>query len=151
MVSLKGNIILSYLNTITGIVFPLITFPYATRVLFSEGIGTIDFLNSIINYIVLLTGLGIPFYGVREIAKCRNDIQQCQQKTLELAILNLSLCALGYVVVYILGTFISRIHTNLSLFYILTCGMCDMLVLLRKRKRRLDTLCLYCRRCHSWK
>ena len=123
MVSLKGNIILSYLNTITGIVFPLITFPYATRVLFSEGIGTIDFLNSIINYIVLLTGLGIPFYGVREIAKCRNDIQQCQQKTLELAILNLSLCALGYVVVYILGTFISRIHTNLSLFYILSLSI----------------------------
>ena len=57
MTSLKGNIILNYLNTLTGILFPLITFPYATRILHPEGIGTIDFLNSIINYILLFSAL----------------------------------------------------------------------------------------------
>ncbi len=43
MSSIKTNIILNGLNTITGIVFPVITFPYAARVLLPEGIGTVNF------------------------------------------------------------------------------------------------------------
>ena len=33
MPSIKNNIILNGLNTITGIIFPIITFPYAARIL----------------------------------------------------------------------------------------------------------------------
>ena len=74
MPSLKTNVALNFLNTVTGIVFPVITFPYAARVLLPEGIGAVNFLQSIVAYIVLLTSLGIPMYAVREVAKYRDDV-----------------------------------------------------------------------------
>ena len=55
MASVKGNVVLNALNTITSIIFPIITFPYAARILLPEGLGTVNFLNSIVSYIVLFT------------------------------------------------------------------------------------------------
>lgn len=120
MSSLKGNIILNYINTISGLIFPIITFPYAARVLMPEGIGLVNFQNSIIGYIVLLTSLGIPLYGVREIAQCRSDIELRDRVTVEILILSISLCLLGYIVVWLLGTYVPRIHEEATLFYILS-------------------------------
>lgn len=120
MSSLKGNIILNYINTISGLIFPIITFPYAARVLMPEGIGVVNFQNSIIGYIVLLTSLGIPLYAVREIAKCRNDLEVRDRTTMEILILSVLLCFLGYVIVWLLGVYVHRIHEEATLFYILS-------------------------------
>lgn len=120
MSSLKGNIVLNYINTISGLIFPIITFPYAARVLMPEGIGVVNFQNSIIGYIVLLTSLGIPLYAVREIAKCRNDLELRDRTTMEILILSILLCLLGYIVVWLLGTYVPRIHEEATLFYILS-------------------------------
>lgn len=67
MASLKTNVILNFINAVTGIIFPVVTFPYAARVLLPEGIGTVNFLQSIVAYIVLLTSLGIPMYAVERL------------------------------------------------------------------------------------
>jgi len=120
MSSLKGNIILNYINTISGLIFPIITFPYAARVLMPEGIGVVNFQNSIIGYIILFTSLGIPLYAVREIAKCRNDLELRDRTTIEILILSISLSLFGYVVVWLLGEFVPRIHEEATLFYILS-------------------------------
>lgn len=120
MSSLKGNIILNYINTISGLIFPIITFPYAARVLMPEGIGLVNFQNSIIGYIVLFTSLGIPLYAVREIAKCRNDLELRDRTTIEILILSVLLSLLGYVAVWLLGAYVPRIHEEATLFYILS-------------------------------
>ncbi len=120
MASVKGNIILNGINTVTGILFPVITFPYAARVLMPEGIGAINFLNSIIGYIVLLTSLGIPMYAVKEVAKYRDDKAKCDQITVEIIILSFILCLLGYVAVWTLAEYVPQIHQQASLFYILS-------------------------------
>ena len=104
----------------TGILFPVITFPYAARVLMPEGIGAINFLNSIIGYIVLLTSLGIPMYAVKEVAKYRDDKAKRDQITVEIIILSFILCLLGYVAVWILAKYVPQIHQQASLFYILS-------------------------------
>lgn len=123
MNSLKNNIILSYINTISSVIFPIITFPYAARILQPEGIGLVDFQNSIINYIILLTGLGIPFYGVREIAKYRDNIQLRNKKLTEITLLNLFLCILGYILVFFLSMYVPKIRTNILLFYVLSSAI----------------------------
>lgn len=120
MSSLKGNIILNYIYSISGLIFPIITFPYAARVLMPEGIGVVNFQNSIIGYIILFTSLGIPLYAVREIAKCRNDLELRDRTTIEILILSISLSLLGYVAVWLLGEFVPRIHEEATLFYILS-------------------------------
>lgn len=120
MSSLKTNIVLNFINTITGIIFPVITFPYAARVLLPDGIGVVNFLQSIVAYIVLLTSLGIPMYAVREVAKYRDNVAVRNRITLEILLLSLMLCVFGYIGVWLLGIYVFRIHAQLGLFYILS-------------------------------
>ena len=120
MSSIKDNILLNGLNTVTGILFPVFTFPYAARVLLPEGIGTINFYNSLIGYIVLLTSLGIPLYAVKEVAKYRDNKVERDKTTVEIIILSTILCALGYIVVWLLAKYVPQIHKQTSLFYILS-------------------------------
>ena len=101
MSSLKGNILLNGINTVTSILFPIITFPYAARVL--SGIGIVNFQLSIINYIVLLTSLGIPLYAVKEIAKYQDNKQQRDKTAIEILFLSNILCLAGYILVIILA------------------------------------------------
>lgn len=123
MPSLKKNIILNGLNTVTAVIFPVITFPYAARVLLPEGIGTINFLNSIVGYIILFTTLGIPMYAVKEIVKFRNDLESRNQLTVEIILFSLILCLSGYVAVWVLASFVPQIHQNATLFYILSLSI----------------------------
>ncbi len=97
MASVKSNILLNGLNTVTSIIFPVITFPYAARILLPDGIGAVNFLNSIISYIILLTSLGIPMYAVKEIAKYRDNKEQRDRITVEIIILSAFLSLLGYI------------------------------------------------------
>ncbi|MFR7974624.1 MAG: oligosaccharide flippase family protein [Lacrimispora saccharolytica] len=60
--SLKKNALLNAIRQITSALFPLITVPYATRVLGAEHYGLVNFSASIINYFVLIAGLGISSY-----------------------------------------------------------------------------------------
>lgn len=46
--SLKVNFVFNFANTIFGLLFPLITFPYISRVLLADGIGLVQFFQSII-------------------------------------------------------------------------------------------------------
>ena len=57
--SIKINAVLNTIQTLMSMLFPLITFPYASRVLSVESIGKYNFSNSIISYFALLAGLGI--------------------------------------------------------------------------------------------
>lgn len=120
MSSIKGNILLNGINTITSLLFPVITFPYAARILLPEGIGAVNFLNSIIGYIVLFTSLGIPLYAVKEIAKYRDNRTERDKITIEIFLLSSSLCILGYIAVWILAKYVPQIHQQASLFYILS-------------------------------
>ena len=120
MPSIRSNIILNGLNTITGIIFPIITFPYAARILLPQGIGIINFQLAIINYIVLLTSLGIPLYGVKEIAKHQDNKLQRDKVTIELLVLSFLLCFLGYLIVWMLASFVPEIRQHAVLFWILS-------------------------------
>ena len=123
MASVKKNIVLNALNTVTSIIFPIITFPYAARVLLPEGIGTVNFLNGIVAYIVLLTSLGIPLYAVKEVAKYQNDLYQRNKITAEILALSFVLCLIGYVAVWVLAEFVPQIHKQEALFYILSLSI----------------------------
>jgi len=118
--SIKKNLALNIINTVTTVFFPLITFPYASRIMGPSGIGEVNFLNSIIGYIVLFMSLGIPMYAVREIARVRDNAEQMNKTVLEILSLHLGLTFLGYVAVVIIGIFVPQVNANLPLFLILS-------------------------------
>ena len=67
--SVRRNFIYNLILTFSSYLFPLLTYPYVSRVLGVIGIGTCNFVDSIIDYFILFSGLGIGSYGVREIAR----------------------------------------------------------------------------------
>ena len=71
--SLQANYLLNLLRVFSIAVISIFTIPHVSRVLGPENLGKVEYIFTIINYFVLLSGLGIPMYGIREISKCRND------------------------------------------------------------------------------
>lgn len=118
--SLKTNYIFNLLNTVSGLLFPLITFPYASRILLADGIGQVNFFQSIIQYITMLTCLGIPMYAIREIAKVRDDIKERNKTAVEILLLHASLTFIGYIIVAILIETVTEIQVDIPLFLILS-------------------------------
>ena len=118
--SLKVNYIFNMLNTVTGLLFPLITFPYASRIMLADGIGQVNFFQSIIQYITLLTCLGIPMYAIRKIASVRDNVAERNKVAVEILLLHSTLSLIGYVIVALLAAFVSDIQVNIPLFFILS-------------------------------
>lgn len=121
--SVKVNYILNLTNIVLGIVFPLITFPYVTRILSPGGIGQVQFYSSIIEYVTIFTSLGIPLYAVREIAKVRDDVVQRNRITAEILTLHLLLSFIGYIIIGILSLTVPKISNNVPLFLILSLSI----------------------------
>lgn len=122
-VSLKRNFVLNLLNTVTGLLFPLITFPYASRILLPSGIGQVQFFQSIIDYIALCTSLGIPLYAVREISKIRNDKTLTSKISAEILLLHAMLTFGGYLIVLILISSVGKIQVDIPLFMLLSATL----------------------------
>lgn len=118
--SVKVNYILNLINTGTQMLFPLITFPYVCRVIEADGIGQINFFQSIISYISLFTCLGIPMYAIREIARDRSDVVQMNRTAMEILLLHSMLTLGGYAIVAILCLTVPQIQVNIPLFLILS-------------------------------
>ena len=118
--SVNVNYILNLINTGTQMLFPLITFPYVCRVIEADGIGQINFFQSIISYISLFTCLGIPMYAIREIARDRSDVVQMNRTAMEILLLHSMLTLVGYAIVAILCLTVPQIQVNIPLFLILS-------------------------------
>lgn len=118
--SVKVNYILNLINTGTQMLFPLITFPYVCRVIEADGIGQINFFQSMISYISLFTCLGIPMYAIREIARDRSDVVKMNRTAMEILLLHSMLTLVGYAIVAILCLTVPQIQVNIPLFLILS-------------------------------
>ena len=118
--SVKVNYILNLINTGTQMLFPLITFPYVCRVIEADGVGQVNFFQSIISYISLFTCLGIPMYAIREIARDRNDVVKMNRTATEILLLHSMLTLVGYIIVAILCLTVPQVQVNIPLFLILS-------------------------------
>ena len=74
--SVKKNFSYNLILTLCGYLFPFITYPYVSRVLGVQNIGICNFADSIINYFVLFSMLGVGSFGVREIARVKEDLER---------------------------------------------------------------------------
>lgn len=98
--SLKANSIFNALRTLMSVLFPLITFPYASRVLGPAGIGKVNFSSSIVSYFLMIAMLEIPNYGIREAGKYKNDKEQLSKFVKEVLSINLISSAIAYLVLF---------------------------------------------------
>lgn len=121
--SVKFNFIMNFIMTASSILFPLITFPYISRVLLSVGNGKVAFASSVITYFTMFASLGIPTYGIRACAKVRDDKEKLSKTVQELLIIN-SVTMLATGIVFILCViFVPKFWAEKELFIINGIGM----------------------------
>ena len=121
--SVKANYLFNLINSASQLLFPLITFPYASRIMMADGIGQVNFFQSIISYISLFTCLGIPMYAIREIAKVRDNLEKMTRTTVEILLLHAFLTLFGYIIVAAICMTVAKVQTDIPLFLILSVSI----------------------------
>lgn len=109
--------------TASSFIFPLITFPYVSRILLPEGTGKVSFATSVISYFNIIAQLGIPTYGIRACAQVRDDKEKLTRTAQELLIINLVMTALSYVLLFGAIAVVPRIHDDKDLMIITSFTM----------------------------
>lgn len=94
--SLLENSIFNIVRTLSGVLFPIITFSYATRILGVVGIGRVNFAKSFISYFTMIAMLGMNYYGTREAAKLRDDKEALSKFCMEMLCINACTTLLAY-------------------------------------------------------
>lgn len=116
--SIKKNFMMNAILTVSSVIFPLITFPYVSRIILAEGVGKVSFATSLIAYFNILAQMGIPTYGIRECAKVRDDRQQLSKTVRELLFINLYMSLIAYVLLGIALICIPRLYEDRTLYII---------------------------------
>lgn len=115
MSSIKKNFAYNIILAISQIIFPLVTFPYVTRVLGPKSLGTVSFIDSYAGYFILIAALGIPVYGVREIAKTKTE-KQHNKIFSEIFSIHLLLTVIAIVLYFLSLLFYPKLNTTINLF-----------------------------------
>jgi hypothetical protein len=109
--------------TASNFLFPLITFPYVSRVLQVEANGIIAYVTSIVSYFSLVASLGIPTYGIRAAATVRDDKRKLSKVVQELLIINIVLVGLVLIIYFIMLFTVPSMLVYRELFYINAIGI----------------------------
>ena len=121
--SIKYNFVMNLILTASNFLFPLITFPYVSRVLQVEANGIIAYVTSIVSYFSLVASLGIPTYGIRAAATVRDDKRKLSKVVQELLIINIVLVGFVLIIYFIMLFTVPSILVYRELFYINAIGI----------------------------
>lgn len=115
--SVRKNAFLNTAKQVCQVLFPIITIPYVTRILGAANYGKINFSNSIVNYFVLLSSLGVTSYAIREGALFRDDKKKFREFSSEIFSINIVSTIIAYFLLFVL-LFVPQISSYKSLILV---------------------------------
>ena len=110
--NIRYNFLMNFILTISNFLFPLITFPYVSRVLGPNGMGISSFAMSIISYFVILATLGSATYGIRACSQVGENKDELSKVTHEIIFINLITMIISYLFLYFCVHFFDGLHEN---------------------------------------
>lgn len=121
--SVGKNAILNVIKTVIALLFPLITFPYISRVLQVDNLGKVNFANSVVNYFILFATLGLGTYGVREGAALRDDRDKFQKFFSEVYTISLFSTLISLIGLVVITIFLPGLRSYELLILILSISV----------------------------
>ena len=106
--SIKKNFFYSSFLTLANYLFPLLTFPYVSRVLGAESIGKYSFVDNIIQILVIVSMLGIATVGVREVAQNKDSQERLNKAFTALLAFNALSTLIGLALLVVLCYVVPR-------------------------------------------
>lgn len=119
MKSLSENVFYNGLLMFFNITYPLLTASYISRILGAENLGLINYSQSIINFLLVLAMVGIPTYGIREIAKVRDNNNEKENVFSELFIIKTVFSIMTFLLYLCFLLFYDRFQKNFLIFFIM--------------------------------
>lgn len=116
----KNSIYYAIYNAL-NVIFPFLTGMYVARILLPDAVGTVAYAQNIAQYFVIFAFLGIPTYGVREIAKVRDDAEERSKVYSELLVINFISTCIFSAIYLILILSVPSFRSNFPL-YLVTGG-----------------------------
>lgn len=118
---IKKNLLYNSVLSVSQLLFPLIIYPYTFKILEPEGVGLISFAESLTQYLISFAAIGIPFYGVIETAKAKQDQGKLDRLFTELVTIQLLLT--GFILAIFIGCifFVGKLSAHRALYFI-SCG-----------------------------
>lgn len=116
--SLKVNSILNTLKSVFSIIFPLITFPYVSRVLGPLNVGKVNFGNTFVGYFSLIASLGVTTYAIRECSTVRDDKRKLETVASEIFSINVVTTVVAYVLLAITMVLFRKLDVYRSLIIV---------------------------------
>jgi len=113
----QKNVFYNVLLAVSQVLFPMLTFPYLARVLGPSHVGLLNFADSFARYFVLVAAVGIPIYGVREVAKLQNNKQALSILFIEIFLINLITTIILALVYGLIILSVSKLSSEGALFY----------------------------------
>lgn len=123
MHSVKYNFIMNSILKMSSFLFPLITFPYVSRVLGADGNGKVAFANSVIYYFTTFASLGIPTYGIRRCAQCRDNKERLSRTVHELVVLSTVMSILSYIVLAVFILTVPKLRENAQVLWVCSASV----------------------------
>lgn len=118
--SIKKNFIMNAILTMSSMIFPLITFPYVSRILLPLGTGKVAFATSVVTYFSMFSQLGIPTYGIRACAQVRDDKEELSRTVQELFLINFFIMIIAYIALFIAIQNVPRLRSDKTLFLVIS-------------------------------
>jgi O-antigen/teichoic acid export membrane protein len=112
------NTVYNVLKILVLIVFPIIIFPYVSRVLHTENVGKINFGSSFVSYFALLASLGTSAYAVRECSRVKDNRKKLGEVASQILSINLCLTAFAYGLMILCLFLIPKFRDYRSLIFI---------------------------------
>lgn len=116
--SLGKNAFLNGFKNVLNLLFPLITFPYVSKVLSVEGIGQYNFAQAAVSYFSLIAGLGISSYAIREGAKYRENKENFNIFASEVFLCNVISTIVAYVLLALCMIVVGKLKAYAALIWV---------------------------------
>lgn len=104
----------------SSFIFPLISYPYVSRILGPAGTGKVAAATSWVSYFNMFAQLGIPTYGIRACAEVRDDKEKLSRTVQELLTINLIMGAISYAALFVLININSSMGQEKPLYIIMS-------------------------------
>ena len=114
----KRNFLYNSVLTLSNYIFPLIVYPYVSRVLGVSNIGICNFVDSIVHWFILFSMMGMTILGNREMAAIGQDRERRNRAFSELMLLNLGTTLLAAVGLLVAMYTVPKLFAYRQLLYI---------------------------------
>ena len=108
-ISIEKNAFFNIFRVVFSLLFPIVVFPYVSRILGPENLGSVDFADSVVAYFVTIASMGIPAYGKIVCAKARHSEEELQKTVCELIYISFILELIAFVALIVAIFLIPRL------------------------------------------